>query len=46
MTQSIDQSDIKDMPVTVVVGVNGTSAHAAWSQEWQMKIGKIPVAAA
>ena len=35
--------EVKDMPVTVAVDVNGSSVHQTGPKEWQAKIGKIPV---
>ncbi len=42
--EAIYEFDVKDMPVTVAVDVNGTSVHQTGPREWQSKIGKIPVA--
>ena len=44
--EAIYEFDVKDMPVTVAVDVNGTSVHQTGPREWQSKIGKIPVAVA
>ena len=44
--EAIYEFDVKDMPVTVAVDANGTSVHNTGPQEWQAKIGKIPVAVA
>ncbi len=44
--EAIYEFDVKDMPVTVAVSADGTSVHQTGPQEWQAKIGKIPVAAA
>jgi fumarate hydratase class I len=44
--EAIYEFDVKDMPVTVAVDSNGTSVHTTGPQEWQAKIGKIPVAVA
>jgi len=44
--EAIYEFDVKDMPVTVAVSANGTSVHQTGPQEWQARIGKIPVAAA
>jgi fumarate hydratase class I len=41
--EAIYEFDVKDMPVTVAVDVNGTSVHQTGPKEWQAKIGKIPV---
>lgn len=41
--EAIYEFDVKDMPVTVAVDVNGTSVHQTGPREWQAKIGKIPV---
>ncbi len=41
--EAIYEFDVKDMPVTVAVDVNGTSVHQTGPREWQSKIGKIPV---
>lgn len=42
--KAIYEFDLKDMPVTAAVSANGTSVHNTRPREWQMKIGKIPVA--
>lgn len=44
--EAIYEFDVKDMPVTVAVDVNGTSVHQTGPREWQAKIGKIPVTVA
>ncbi|HSW04257.1 fumarate hydratase [Aquabacterium sp.] len=44
--EAIYEFDVKDMPVTVAVDAQGTSVHTTGPQEWQAKIGKIPVAVA
>ncbi|WP_395703528.1 fumarate hydratase [Aquabacterium sp.] len=44
--EAIYEFDVKDMPVTVAVDSHGTSVHTTGPQEWQAKIGKIPVAVA
>ena len=44
--EAIYEFDVKDMPVTVAVSSDGTSVHQTGPREWQMKIGKIPVAVA
>jgi len=44
--EAIYEFEVKDMPVTVAVDVNGTSVHQTGPREWQLKIGKIPVAVA
>ncbi|MES2091408.1 MAG: fumarate hydratase [Pseudomonadota bacterium] len=41
--EAIYEFDVTDMPVTVAVDAGGTSAHITGPQEWQAKIGKIPV---
>ncbi|MFM8154066.1 MAG: fumarate hydratase C-terminal domain-containing protein, partial [Polynucleobacter victoriensis] len=41
--EAIYEFTIEDMPVTVAVDSNGTSVHNTGPQEWQAKIGKIPV---
>jgi fumarate hydratase, class I len=41
--EAIYEFEVKDMPVTVAVDVNGTSVHQTGPREWQAKIGKIPV---
>jgi fumarate hydratase class I len=41
--EAIYEFDVKDMPVTVAVDSSGTSVHQTGPQEWQAKIGKIPV---
>ena len=41
--EAIYEFDVVDMPVTVAVDSGGTSAHITGPQEWQAKIGKIPV---
>ncbi|HKQ23892.1 MAG TPA: fumarate hydratase [Burkholderiales bacterium] len=44
--EAIYEFEVKDMPVTVAVDVNGTSVHQSGPREWQAKIGKIPVTTA
>ena len=44
--EAIYEFDVRDMPVTVAVDALGTSVHETGPQEWQARIGKIPVAAA
>jgi fumarate hydratase class I len=44
--EAIYEFDVKDMPVTVAVDSSGTSVHNTGPREWQIKIGKIPVAIA
>jgi fumarate hydratase class I len=44
--EAIYEFDVRDMPVTVAVGADGTSVHHTAPKLWQAKIGKIPVAAA
>ncbi len=41
--EAIYEFDVQDMPVTVAVDSAGTSVHETGPQEWQIKIGKIPV---
>ena len=41
--EAIYEFDIRDMPVTVAVDSTGTSVHTTGPQEWQARIGKIPV---
>ncbi|MBS3916503.1 MAG: fumarate hydratase [Sulfuritalea sp.] len=43
--EAIYEFDVKDMPVTVAVDSKGTSVHLIGPQEWQARIGKIPVVA-
>ncbi|RLJ65101.1 fumarate hydratase [Sulfurisoma sediminicola] len=42
--EAIYEFDVVDMPVTVAVDSAGTSVHQTGPHEWQVKIGKIPVA--
>jgi fumarate hydratase class I len=44
--EAIYEFEVRDMPVTVAVDSNGTSVHETGPQEWQSKIGKIPVVTA
>ncbi len=44
--EAIYEFDVKDMPVTVAVDSSGTSVHNTGPQEWQARIGKIPVVVA
>jgi len=44
--EAIYEFEVKDMPVTVAVDVNGTSVHDTGPREWQARIGKIPVTVA
>jgi len=44
--EAIYEFDVKDMPVTVAVSADGTSVHTTGPQEWQARIGKIPVVVA
>jgi fumarate hydratase, class I len=44
--EAIYEFEVKDMPVTVAVDVNGTSVHQTGPREWQAKIGKISVTTA
>jgi fumarate hydratase class I len=41
--EAIYEFDVKDMPVTVAVDSTGVSVHQTGPQEWQARIGKIPV---
>lgn len=41
--EAIYEFEVKDMPVTVAVDSTGTSVHQTGPQEWQVRIGKIPV---
>ena len=41
--EAIYEFEVKDMPVTVAVDSTGTSVHQTGPQEWQARIGKIPV---
>jgi fumarate hydratase class I len=43
--EAIYEFEVKDMPVTVAVDVNGESVHKTGPQEWQKRIGKIPIVA-
>jgi fumarate hydratase class I len=42
--EAIYEFEVADMPVTVAVDAAGTSVHLTGPHEWQVKIGKIPVA--
>lgn len=44
--EAIYEFEVKDMPVTVAVDSKGRSVHLTGPQEWQARIGKIPVVAA
>ncbi|HEV8647485.1 MAG TPA: fumarate hydratase [Burkholderiales bacterium] len=44
--EAIYEFEVKDMPVTVAVDVNGTSVHQTGPREWRARIGKIPVTTA
>jgi fumarate hydratase class I len=44
--EAIYEFEVQDMPVTVAVDSQGTSVHNTGPQEWQAKIGKIPVVVA
>lgn len=44
--EAIYEFDVTDMPVTVAVDASGTSVHNTGPREWQVKIGKIPLATA
>ena len=41
--EAIYEFEVRDMPVTVAVDSSGTSVHQTGPQEWQARIGKIPV---
>ncbi|MFZ5755986.1 MAG: fumarate hydratase [Pseudomonadota bacterium] len=41
--EAIYEFEVKDMPVSVAVDVNGESVHDIAPKIWQAKIGKIPV---
>ncbi|AVP96569.1 fumarate hydratase [Ahniella affigens] len=41
--EAIYEFEVKDMPVTVAVDVEGHSVHETGPREWQGRIGKIPV---
>jgi fumarate hydratase class I len=42
--EAIYEFEVRDMPVTVAVDSRGTSVHQTGPREWQVRIGKIPVA--
>src|SRR5574343_64535 len=42
--EAIYEFDVVDMPVTVAVDSTGVSVHETGPKEWQVKIGKIPLA--
>ena len=42
--EAIYEFEVKDMPVTVAVDATGSAVHSTGPKEWQIKIGKIPVA--
>ncbi len=44
--EAIYEFDVVDMPVMVAVDSQGISLHETGPREWQLKIGKIPVASA
>ncbi|MCK6408766.1 fumarate hydratase [Thauera sp.] len=44
--EAIYEFTVQDMPVTVAVDANGSSVHNTGPQEWQARIGKIPVTVA
>jgi fumarate hydratase class I len=44
--ESIQEFEVKDMPVTVAVDAQGNSMHESGPREWRAKIGKIPVTVA
>jgi fumarate hydratase class I len=39
--EAIYEFDVKDMPVTVAVDVNGTSVHQTGPAEWKEKIAEL-----
>ncbi len=41
--EAIYEFEVKDMPVTVAVDSRGSSVHETGPQEWQSRIGKIPL---
>ncbi|MBP9218054.1 MAG: fumarate hydratase [Sterolibacterium sp.] len=41
--EAIYEFEVKDMPVTVAVDATGISVHNTGPQQWQARIGKIPV---
>ncbi len=41
--EAIYEFEVKDMPVTVAVDSQGSSVHITGPQEWQARIGKIPL---
>ncbi len=41
--EAIYEFEVKDMPVTVAVDATGISVHNTGPQQWQSRIGKIPV---
>ena len=42
--EAIYEFEVRDMPVTVAVDATGSSVHQTGPREWQIKIGKIPLA--
>ncbi len=44
--EAIYEFEVQNMPVTVAVDAQGTSVHQTGPQEWQAKIGRIPVVVA
>ena len=42
--EAIYEFEVQDMPVTVAVDSTGSAVHSTGPKEWQVKIGKIPVA--
>ena len=42
--EAIYEFEVQDMPVTVAVDSTGSAVHSTGPKEWQIKIGKIPVA--
>jgi fumarate hydratase, class I len=41
--EAVFEFEVQDMPVTVAVDSEGNSLHQIGPQEWQKRIGKIPV---
>jgi fumarate hydratase class I len=40
--EAIYEFEVKDMPVTVAVDVNGESVHQSGPARWRARIGRIP----
>ncbi|MEW7979374.1 MAG: fumarate hydratase [gamma proteobacterium symbiont of Phacoides pectinatus] len=40
--EAIREFEVREMPVTVAVDAEGTSAHRTGPAEWRVKIGKLP----